>query len=377
MRQAAWRRVGLRAGLYTGMERFRDALAKNDLFRFKVGVSYEPAQHSSKRSQIASAAVIVLTAVYFAITVGRFLNVVPVIKTTQRQASRGVNALPPVAITAQYGASYDKFVLDPSLVRARLFQGKTFGGNSRRDVVEVATSPCTVGWASARPVQGFCADEKLTMLGQLASDEFHFVQFELVSNNKTGLLSLAPPGGLRIFVYILSSDDEGKSRPTTLFYYPIPGYTPRAEVIFAHVEVTTTANFITTFVPTTKSYVSYVREKQYLVASSGDASPNNTVFLAWFRMDDFVVEEERRLPTLFDAVGSIGALFSALVSIMGLYFLHHNAETFYLNHEDWRNVPVSQAPHEVELAGASGERVHQKRDSMQRNPLAVADGRGE
>lgn len=354
-------------------------LESADLFKFAVTIKYEPSHVSSKRSITATVAVGVLTTIYLGITIGRFVNVSPVIKVSQRTSVSETHPCPDVAVAVQYGPMFDQFVRNETLVTMNATQWVALDANSRRESRSLRTSDsCSVGWAGRAAFEAFCPIERATLQGQLNSPRFQFLQLDLITRDIAGLLRDHNP---RVFVYLRASDAEGEPRPQQLFQYPLRAQVPRMEIIMRAVQITTTPTYITSFSDQVQDVLVFVSERSYVqeVQEAGEAvepgSPH--VFMTlWVRLDETVLEEERRAPTIFDAISSVGALFSTLVGLLGLYFVSFNENTFYSQRpefvhrlNDKRTAPAMGVP----MAARSREVVMVKQGeggTQTLNPLA-------
>lgn len=323
-------------------------LAAIDLFKVAPQPRYSPEFFVSKRSRGATACVVIATLVYLVITVQRFVNVAPVIKITPTTASGTVFDAPELAVTVQYGEGYSQYVDDDDLLSVRALQGTTFDGNARREYANLDAQVCTITWAQSRPFPAWCpaAATPAKLQGQLAAPKFQFLQVDLMSSNVTKLLELGS-GGPRIFAYLRTKFDSGEEHVVTLFWYPLETMQVRSEIIMQATDVIKTPNYISSFLTTSSTVLGYLREKVYTQQEQAVVGSRQVFFTLWVRLASVALEEEWRSPTIFDAISSVGALFTTVVGVLGLYFSRHNLNKFFRLNPDWDDLDISQGPRGV------------------------------
>ena len=186
--------------------------------------------------------------------------------------------------------------------------------------------------------------QRAALQGQLSSPKFQFLQIDLLSSNVSKLLELGN-AGTRIFAYLRLHFDTGDEHVVTLFWYPLETMQVRSEVIMQIIDVVEMPNYLTSFLSHTSTVLSYHREKVYNTQTQTVVGDRNAFFTLWIRLDSVSLDKEMRSPTIFDAVSSVGALFTTVVGVLGLYFTRYNTKKFFARNPDWDALDVTDGPY--------------------------------
>jgi len=343
----------LAPGVIQEKQRLSNKYAILDVFAFIPVPVYSPGKQSSFRSLCFSILLFLAMIVYVLTSLyGFFNNNIP--KSSQQQESIDAKSftMPKIALTFIPDMGHGISMVDRTYYSVSISQGILYKGLEKTKQEELLGTDyeCKPDWLPKMNFTSFLCPSKLgTLSGNLfSSDEFKFIKIDfftcvdgkdpnVVCKSPETIRNLLEKGG-RFYLFIDQDDsfyDSALNGFKALFYFPLPGVNQKFEVYLENKVLTTGPDYFHSFGSSSKEALFYNREKTYF--SSLVPGQDNHLITIWLRLNEEESQQKLQPSTLVDVFGKWGALWSALLTTLGLYFWRHNRNKFYKRNPKWEN----------------------------------------
>ena len=326
-------------------------LAALDVFGFIPVPVFNPGKRASRRSFCASILLFLIMVIYVITTLKSFFtNNVPRTSLQQESIDDVVFTMPNVALALIPNISIGISVVDPTIYGVTISQGTLYKGLKEPKVESgLGTYNCTPDWLPGMNFTSFLCPQKLGLLkGNLfTSEQFQYIKMDfymckngtdpgIVCKDNDTIYNILRAA--RLFLFI-EQDPNFFSNPInafkTLFYYPVFSFMQSYEIYLQNEEAITSPDYFYSFSTEKKQALFYDREKTY----SGELTfgQENILITIWLRLNEEGTQTKLAPTTLVDVIGKWGALWSVLLTTLGLYFLKYNKRKFYDTNPQWEN----------------------------------------
>ena len=323
-----------------------------DVFAFVPVPVFSPGKHSSFRSLCFSIILFFVMVIYAITTLYGFIhNNVP--KTSQQNHSIDNKSfdMPEIAMTFIPDMSYGVSIVDKSYYSVSISQGVLYKGlyKKREEEILGTNYKCEPDWLPKMNFSSFLCPEKMGVLeGNLfTSDEFKFIKVDfltckngtdpnVVCQSQETINKILSQG--RFFLFINHDDDFYGSEVNgfkALFYHPHLDYNQKYEIYLENKISKKDPDYFHSFKSQKKTALFYKKEKTYF--SSLVPGQENVLLTVWLRLNEEESQQNLQPSTIMEVLGHWGALWSVLLTTLGLYFWKFNRNSFYKKNPNWEN----------------------------------------